>query len=49
MEATTYSPMVYLKWQTKEQRDVNGNQFYDIHKEWHIKDLFEYWQSLNIK
>ena len=48
MEATTYSPLVYLKYQTKDEVIEHGGQFFDISKEWHIEELYEYWLN-NIK
>jgi hypothetical protein len=45
MEATTYSPLVYLKFQSKEEIGNHGGQFFDFYKEWHIDELFEYWKT----
>ncbi len=48
-EATTYSPMLYKKL-SREKRQfniiTNGNsQMFDLSKEWHIDELFNYWKE----
>ena len=45
MEATTYSPLVYLKYQTIQEIANHGGQWFDLSKEWHLNELFEYWKT----
>ena len=47
VEATTYSPMVYLKYETKEEV-TKYDQTFNFTKEWHLSDVFQYWFK-NIK
>jgi hypothetical protein len=35
MEATTYSPMLYLKWQSKDEVDKHDGHIFNFTKEWH--------------
>ena len=44
MEATTYSPMLYLKYQSKDDIAEHGGQWFDFTREWHIDDLYKYWR-----
>lgn len=46
MEATTYSPLVYLKYQTIEEIAEHGGTHFNFTKEWHIDELYQYWQSI---
>ena len=47
-EATTYSSMLYLKFQTLKEREEKNMAIYDLSKDWHLTDVYNYWLT-NIK